>query len=151
MKAALRQGTADDLNIYTCNPATACSAGRRSPPPTQQPVQNDGVVALFSSLPGGSAAPYNEGDTITHEVGHWMGLYHTFQGGCSKTGDSVSDTPAEKSPAWGCPVGRDTCQGPGVDPIENLMDYTDDACMDRFTVGQDGRIDLQFSTYRYQQ
>jgi hypothetical protein len=83
-----------------------------------------------------------------------MGLYHTFQGGCTATNDGVSDTAAEKGPTYGCPApgSTDTCKGqkyPGADPVENFMDYTDDGCMFEFTTGQDARMDAAFSTYRY--
>lgn len=149
MKHALAVDPAHTLNVYSCSPQQGSILGYAYYPwslPEDDPLH--GVVLLHSSLPGGAAAPYNEGDTATHEVGHYLGLYHTFEGGCGDPGDYVADTPSEASPAYQCPVGRDSCAAAGLDPITNFMDYTYDTCMDEFTAEQALRMEAATAEFR---
>jgi hypothetical protein len=149
MKSALRRGGAETLNIYSCNPGSGLLGWATFPSWYEGDPLSDGVVILDQSVPGGNAAPYDEGDSATHEVGHWLGLYHTFQGGCALPGDSVGDTPAEADAAFGCPAAStNTCPSAGRDPVKNFMDYVDDACMFEFSKGQSNRMDKQYTRYR---
>ena len=160
MKAALRRGGPDTLNIYTTNGdvylgwATLAFYYKFFP-------SYDGVVLWWAALPGTGLAgeaeeepdgvlTYDQGDTGTHEVGHWLGLDHTFAGGCSHPGDFIKDTPAEAEPQFFC-VARDSCTGApfrGTDPITNFMDYVDDLCMDNFTSDQTKRMRKHWHAFR---
>lgn len=146
-KDALKKDPARTLNIYTAAPPDLLGWAV-FPWAYTENSSLQGVVLLYSALPGGSAAPYNLGRTATHEVGHYLGLYHTFQGGCRAPGDYVNDTPYEATPAYGCPRGRNSCIADGNDPINNYMDYTDDACMSEFTVDQAARMKWALNRYR---
>ncbi|KAL2118670.1 hypothetical protein VTJ04DRAFT_8330 [Mycothermus thermophilus] len=153
MKRQLRKGSYAALNIYFLKdlgsnmgycyfPTSGAGAG------TTTRIR-DGCTVLYSTVPGGSKTNYNLGHTVTHEVGHWMGLYHTFQGGCNGVGDSVADTPAQASASSGCPIGRDSCPNqPGLDPIHNYMDYSYDSCYEEFTPGQRARMESFWKAYR---
>lgn len=108
------------------------------------PASTDGVVVRyqsFGSVDKGNfpvmVAPYNKGRTLSHETGHWLGLRHIWgDGACAD--DFVADTPTQQGPSSGCPLGRVSC---GVlNMVENYMDYSDDACMNIFTMGQKTRM-----------
>jgi hypothetical protein len=145
-RAQTRKGGANALNIWLVDfkylgIATFPWDYARNP-------RIDGIRVHYASLPGGTIADYNLGETATHEAGHWLGLYHTFQGGCTTTNDKVADTPAQSSATNGCPAGRDSCSLPGLDPIHNYMDYSYDTCYNRFSTGQSSRMSTMWSAYR---
>ncbi|CAJ2502048.1 Uu.00g049010.m01.CDS01 [Anthostomella pinea] len=153
MKKTLRKGDYSALNLYFlkslggnlgyCYFPAAVSSGSNA-------YYQDGCSILSSTVPGGSETGYNLGGTVVHEVGHWFGLFHTFQGSsCSGSGDSVADTPQQLSATSGCPTTRDSCPNvAGVDPIHNYMDYSTDVCYEEFTAGQKTRMLNMWSQYR---
>ncbi|KAF4823424.1 Extracellular metalloprotease [Colletotrichum tropicale] len=161
-RTATRRGAYDALNVYFfsdlnegiggyCNLAGVVQDG-------SQQFYLDGCWVNGDSMPGmvprSSAANEtvvpNKGHIAIHEVGHWFGLYHTFHGRfCDGINDQVADTPAQAGASSGCPVGRDSCpDAPGLDPIHNFMDYSDDTCTTEFTPGQEERMHQQFDVYR---
>lgn len=144
------------MNIYTNSAGGGGVLGYVPDLPQGTSVLNtsaDRVVILYSAFgrPATGGAPYNQGRTCTHEVGHFMGLYHTFQGGCGTsscytTGDRICDTQPEQTARFGCPVGATSCATP--DPIRNFMDYTDDTCMTGFSPEQGARMRCTLANYR---
>lgn len=141
------------LNIYTNSASGALGYVPDLPQGGIAGSNADRVVVLHSSF-GRNAPliPYHLGRTTTHEVGHYLGLYHTFNGGCasaascSTNGDRICDTNPEGSPTYGCPASRSSCGFAA--PFDNYMDYTDDACMARFTPNQVNRMRCTIEHYR---
>ncbi|KAF9038224.1 hypothetical protein BJ165DRAFT_1408133 [Panaeolus papilionaceus] len=116
----------------------------------------DGIFIHFHTMPGGAIVDYNQGKTLVHETGHWVGLYHTFQtddmhAACDPNDpqDLVQDTPLQYMSTDGCPDSRDSCpNAPGLDPIHNYMDYSDHHCQTEFTPDQTSRLHDQMKIYR---
>lgn len=159
-RRALRQGDARHLNMYTTNFAGNLQGllGFATFPETYKKYPNlDGTVLFHESLPGGDAIyqddeghtfNYAKGDTGTHEVGHWMNLYHTFQGSCGPQNDFVSDTPWQRADSniFYCKPNQNTCGDNDTrgDPTRNFMNYVDDPCMNKFSAGQRDRMNVSW-------
>lgn len=122
------------------------------------PVDQDGLVVVYNAFGDTLSVtpPYNLGRTATHEISHWFGLYHTFNNGCGTDtctdGDYVCDTPPVATANSGCPVNANSCSNdfPDVDDqVENYMDYTSDACKNKFTAGQRDRMHATLNSLRF--
>ena len=145
--------TNEYLNIYTNSAGGALGYVPGFPQFGIVGSKADRVVILWSSFGLNSpiGAPYNKGRTSTHEIGHYLGLYHTFQGGCApagncyNNGDVICDTNPDGTPHFGCP-NSNSCSSP--DPTDNYMEYTDDLCMERFTFEQINRMRCTLTHYR---
>ena len=149
MKKALYTGDSETLNVYAANIGDNLLGWSYFPQDYNHGRDYiDGVVMLDESMPGGNVGKYSLGDTLTHETGHWLALHHTFNGGCSASNDFVTDTPKEAQPQFNCPNGADSCTAPGLDPIHNFMDYTQDSCMWEFTEGQAQRMNDAWLDFR---
>jgi len=137
------------LNIWVCDISGGILGYAQFPGGS---ASTDGVVIDYQyyGTTGTATAPFNKGRTGTHEVGHWLNLYHIWGDdgtGCTGT-DSVSDTPNQADENYGCPVfPQVSCSnGPNGDMFMNYMDYTDDACMYMFSTGQASRMQALFAS-----
>jgi hypothetical protein len=133
------------LNLWVCNLGGGLLGYAQFP---GGPAATDGVVILYTSFGRGYAttAPYNKGRTATHEVGHWLNLRHIW-GDASCGDDLVSDTPTQSTSNYSCPTfPHKTCGNTtNGDEFMNYMDYTDDGCMNMFSLGQKTRMKALFA------
>ena len=157
MKRALKWDPTKYLNIYTNDAGGGGILGYATFPQEEAGGPEDGVVLnwVYVGRNPPSGAPYDLGRTATHEVGHYLGLYHTFQSGCGSTsapftsGDIIGDTAREAQPNYKCAPVASGCSGGGMSPIENYMDYSQDACMTKFTAQQVNRMRCSIMNYRW--
>ena len=141
----------DYLNYWICNLGSGLLGYATFPGGTDW---RDGVVCGYDNIGAPPAntfgGPYDQGRTGTHEIGHWLGLSHTFSGGCT-FGDGIADTPPTDSSNFGCPSIQNTCSNDNPDMNDmtmNYMDYADDLCMYIFTEGQKDVMQGVLSTSR---
>lgn len=135
---------AGSLNIWVCNIGGGILGYAQFP---GGPAATDGVVISpqYFGTTGFVSAPFNKGRTGTHEVGHWLNLRHIWGDGRCRQDDFVADTPSSDRPNYGCPS-YPTVHCQGTDMTMNYMDYTDDACMQMFSLGQKDRMRALFAS-----
>ncbi|KAF9525892.1 pregnancy-associated plasma protein-A-domain-containing protein [Crepidotus variabilis] len=149
MYSLFHKGSSTTMNVYSVGFYDAGLNGYSTLPASyKSSPKRDGVVLLYATLPGGTSKD-RQGGTLVHEAGHWLGLRHTFQGGCTGAGDGVDDTPPSAEANFDCPIGLDSCPGDNFpDPIHNYMDYTDETCRTEFTPGQIDLMHKSVATWR---
>ncbi len=134
------------LNIWVCNMGGGILGYAQFPGGN---AATDGVVLDDNATgrTGTASAPFNKGRTATHEVGHWLNLRHIW-GDATCGNDQVGDTPLHNTANYGCPAAghKSTCTGTPVEMTMNYMDYSDDACMYMFSVGQKSRMQATFAS-----
>ncbi|MBT6037778.1 MAG: hypothetical protein HOH17_00805 [Halieaceae bacterium] len=150
-KSSLAQSPQEQINIYTNDAGGGGVLGYATLPVGAAGTTDDGVVMLHNTIGGrnNGYGAFNQGRTLVHEVGHYLGLLHTFDRGvCSNTyttQDLVVDTPAQNAPDFGT-LASNAC---GVtSAIENFMNYSDDSAMYTFTEEQTNRMICSQTSYR---